>query len=193
MAASSTPVTRPSLSVQIAGGIAFEHADGGRAPHRLEQGRHDGAPGGVALDVQDAPRAVRGLAPQRPMALQILVEGNAIAEQILDAPARLSRHQQRDLLIDDAGAGPDRVGGVGLGRVALRERRGDAGLRPQAGGAFAKVCARDHGDGQRRELQRREQPGQAGADNHHAAVSRHRRGSADLPLEAASKPAGLNG
>ncbi len=77
-------------------------------------------------------RAVCRLAAEAEMAFEVLVEGNAVAEQILDALARFAGEQESDLLIDDAGAGRDRVGGVLLGAVAFGERRGDAGLRPEA-------------------------------------------------------------
>ena len=52
---------------------------------------HDGAPRGVALDVEDAVLAVRRLAAQAEMAFEVLVEGDAIAQQVLDAVAGLAR------------------------------------------------------------------------------------------------------
>ena len=156
---------------QIASGIAFEHADGRSAPHRLEQRRHDGAAGGVALDVEDAVAAMRRLAAQAEMAFEVLVERDAVRQQVGNAVTRLARQQVRDLVVDDAGAGADGVGRVRLGRIAFGHRRGDAGLRPQAGRSFAEMRARHHGDGQRRKLERGEQAGQAGADHDHAAVS----------------------
>ena len=121
----------------------------------------------VALDVKDAAPAVRRLAAEGEMALEVLVEGDAVAEQVLDALARLARKQERDLLIDDAGAGRDRVGGMVLGAVALGERRGDAGLRPEARRAFAEARRRDDRDRTRRELERGEESGEAGADHDH--------------------------
>ena len=160
---------------EIARGEAFEHGDRRRRPHRRHQRMHDGAAGGVALDVEDAVPPVRRLAAEAEMAFEVLVERHAVAEQILDALARLAREQERDLLIDDAGAGRDRVGGMVLGAVALGQRRGDAGLRPQAGCALAETRGGDHGDRMRRELERGEQPGKPGADHDNAAGRNLRR------------------
>ena len=84
---------------------------------------------------------MRRLAAEAEMTFEVLVERHAVAEQILDALARLAREQQRDFLIDDAGAGDDRVGRMIFGAVALGERGGDAGLRPQARRAFAEARA----------------------------------------------------
>ncbi len=130
---------------------------------------HDGAPGGVALDMEDAVSAMRRLAAEAEMAFEVLVEGDAVAEQVRDAVARLARQKMGDPFIDDAGAGADGVGRVRLGAVAFGDRGGDARLRPQARGAFAEARGRDHGDGKGRKLERGEQAGQAGADHDHAA------------------------
>ncbi len=114
---------------------------------------------------------MRRLAAQHEMALQILVERHAVAKQILDPVAGLARQQLGDLLVDDTGAGADRILGMMLGAVALGERRGDAGLGPQARGAFAEPRARNNGDGQRRKLERGEQTGKARPHHDHAARS----------------------
>ena len=119
---------------EIAGGEAFEHGDRRRAPHRLDQRLHDGAAGRVALDVQDAVAAMRRLAAQAEMAFEVLVEGHAVGEQVLDPVARLARQQLRDLLIDDAGAGANRVGGMLLGRC--RPRRSRRRCRPAPRGSM---------------------------------------------------------
>jgi hypothetical protein len=115
---------------EIAGREAFDHADRGRRPHRGQQCRHDGAPGRVALDVQDAVPAMRRLAAQHEMAFQVLVERHAVAKQILDPVAGLARQQLGDFLVDDTGAGADRILGMMLGAVAFGQRRGDARLGP---------------------------------------------------------------
>ena len=73
---------------------------------------------------------MRGLAAQHEMAFQILVERHAVAKQILDPVAGLARQQLGDFLVDDTGAGADRILGMMLGAVALGQRRGDAGLGP---------------------------------------------------------------
>ena len=76
--------------------------------------------------------------------------------------------QQRNSLIDDAGAGGDRVGRMVFGAVALGNRGGDAALRPQARRAFAERRGGDDGDRVRRELERGEQAGKAAADHNDA-------------------------
>ena len=78
---------------------------------------------------------------------------------------RLARHAARHALVDEAGAGRDRVGDVALDRVAGADRRGDAALRPGGGGAFADRRAGEDGDRPRRELQRAEEPGKPAADD----------------------------
>ena len=154
---------------EIAGGEALDHADRWRGAHSREQRRHDGAPRGVALDMQDAVAAMRGLAPKHEMTRKILVEGHAVAKQVLDPVARFARQQLGNLLIDNAGAGADRIFGMMLGAVALGQRRGDAGLRPETGCAFAEPRAGNDGDRQRRKLERGEQAGKARTHHDHAA------------------------
>ena len=107
--------------------------------------------------------------PRHEMAFEVLVEGHAVAKQILDPVARLTRQKLCDFHIDDAGAGADRILGMMLGAVAFGDRRGDAGLRPKARSAFAEPRAGDDGDWKRRQLERGEQPGKAGAHHHDAA------------------------
>src|SRR5262245_13314621 len=96
---------------------------------------------------------MRRLAAEAEMTLEILVEGYAVTQQVLDPSTRLAREQIGDLLIDDAGAGADRVGGVLLGAIALGKRRGNSGLRPEARCAFAEACRRDDRYRERRELE----------------------------------------
>ena len=72
---------------------------------------------------------------------------------------------ERDLVIDDAGAGGDRVGGVKLRAVAFGDGGGDAALRPDRGGALANGRGGENGDRTRREFQRAEQAGQSAADD----------------------------
>ena len=152
---------------EIARGQAFEHGDRRRRAHRLHERVHDSAPRRVALDVKNAALAVRRLAAEGEMAFEVLVEGDAVAQQVLDALTRLARKQECDLLIDDAGAGRDRVGGVIFRAIALGERRGDAGLRPEARRSFAEARRRDDRDRTRRELERGEESGKPGADHDH--------------------------
>ncbi len=58
-----------------------------------------------------------------------------------------------DGLVDNSAAGLDRVAGMRLGRVAEADGGRDAALRPDAGRPLAERRRRNHGDGQRRELQ----------------------------------------
>ncbi len=62
-------------------------------------------------------------------------------------------------------AGGDGIGGVALRRVALAHGCSDAALGPDAGGAFTERRSCDDGHRQRREPERREQAGEAGADD----------------------------
>ena len=59
---------------------------------------------------------MRGFLRQHVVAFEIAVEGNAVGEQIANARRALPRRRSAATsLIDDAGAGRDRVGGVQLG------------------------------------------------------------------------------
>src|SRR4029079_7635340 len=99
---------------------------------------HDSAAGSVTLDVENAVSAMRRLAAQAEMAFEVLIERHAIAQQVLDAVARLLRQEMCDLLIDDTCAGTDGVGGMRVRAVALGDCRGDARLGPEAPSAFAE-------------------------------------------------------
>ena len=89
----------------------------------------------------------------REAALQVLVEGNAVAKQVLDAVTGFVRQEMRDLLIDNASTGADRICRVRVRAVALGDCRGDARLRPQTRCTFAEARRRDDGDGEGRKLQ----------------------------------------
>jgi len=115
--------------------------------------------------MEDAIASVCGLASDAEMARKVLVERNAIAEQILDSVARLPREKVRDFLIDDAGTRTDRVGGMLLGAVAFGDRSGNPALRPQAGRSFAKPRRRNHGNWKGSELERGKQSRKSGTDN----------------------------
>ena len=155
---------------QIVGCKALQNPDRWGSPRGLGDRPHDGAPRGVSLNVKNATVAMRGLVTEAQAAFQILVEGHAIAQKILDALPRFLRHEQRDLFVDDAGAGADRVFGVVFRCVALGERRCQASLGPKAGGAFTEAGGRDHRDRERCKFQRGKQTGQAGP-HHDDAVA----------------------
>ena len=102
------------------------------------------------------------------------IEGRAHGGEIVDAGARLARHAERDLVVDDAGAGCDCILGVALGGIAFVDRRRDAALRPEGGAAGADRRRRENGDRVRRELQRAEHAGESAADDDDGGkVSRH--------------------
>ena len=99
-------------------------ADGG------DERRHDRAAGHVAAHMHDAALGVGGFARHGEVAFEVAVERHAVVQEIVDARRRVGDHQPRDLLVDDAVAGRDRVGDVLVDRVAGRKRGGDAALRP---------------------------------------------------------------
>src|SRR5690606_25223839 len=65
---------------------------------------------------------------------------------------------------NEPGSGGDGVLGVQLRPVVRTDGRGDAALRPGRSGAFAERAGRDEEDGPRRQPERGEEPGKAGAD-----------------------------
>ncbi len=113
--------------------------------------------------------AVRGLAARREPALDVAVEGNAELQQILDAEHRLARDGKRGFLVHRACARRNRIGGVGFGRVARFDGRGDAALRPGARCAVTDGRAREDSDGARAEFQRREEARKPRADDQNVA------------------------
>ena len=93
---------------------------------------------------------------------------------------RLSRNLgQSFVVINQPGAGLNRVCGMGFRRVAFADGGGDAALRPGRR-AFAKRGGCKHGDGFRRELQRAEQACETAADNEDVAALFHDRSPFDL-------------
>ena len=160
-----SPVTAPSSVKQRFGGKTFDHADRRRLAHRFDQRRNDRLAGHVAADMHDAPRGMRGLAADREPAFEVAIEGNAVAQEIMDARAGLAREAKRDRFVDKAAADGDRIGGMRFGAVAFGDGGGDAALRPCRGGALAERCGRNHGDRTRRKFQRAEQPGEAATDD----------------------------
>ena len=115
--------------------------------------------------MDDSPRAVAAFAGQVP-ALAVVVDVERHAE--LCEPADRGRGALDDELDDaaivEAGAGDHRVLDMRLEAVARLQHRGDAALRP-AGRALALQQHRDLEP--LGEVERRGQPGGAGADDHH--------------------------
>ncbi len=67
-----------------------------------------------------------------------------------------------------AGASRDRVGRVALPAVSRTDRGGYPALRPGAGARRARLRRGQHHGGKRRELERGEEPGEAGAQDQRA-------------------------
>ena len=162
---SCKPGDRVVFGQQRFGDKAFDHADRGCLAHGLDQRGDDRLAGHVAAHMHDAPRRMRGLPADRELAFEVAIEGHAVSQEVVDARAGLARQSKRDLLVDDAAADRDRVGGMRFRAVALGDGRGDAALRPGGRSALAKRRRRNHGDRTRRELQRAEQSGKAAADD----------------------------
>ena len=150
--------------------IAFQHADRWCRAHACDQRLHDRGAGAVARDVHDAAARVRRLLAELKVAVRVALEGNAVGQEIGDAVGSLASDEARDFLVDDARTSGNRVGGMQLRRVVGADGRGDARLRPARRRALAERSRRQHRDMHGRELQRREQAGKPGADDHHVAV-----------------------
>ena len=111
--------------------IAVDHRDGRRLRELAFQRLHDGAAGGVAHDAHHASMRMRRLLRGREGAAVTAIEGRAHGGEIVDAVARLPRHAERDIGVDDAAAGCDCILGVPLSGVAFVDRRRNAALRPE--------------------------------------------------------------
>ena len=112
---------RAVLGQQRFGDKTFDHADRRRLAHGFDQRRHDRRACHVAADMHDAARRMRGFAADREPAFEVAVEGNAVAQQIVDARGGFARESERDCFVDQAGADRDRIGGMRLGRCRPRQ------------------------------------------------------------------------
>ena len=83
-----------------------------------------------------------------------------------------SATRRRDVRVDDAAAGLDRIGGMLRRAIAFADSGGDAALCPHARRAFAERRRGNDRHRQRRKLQRREKSREAGADNDDVAGTR---------------------
>ena len=126
--------------------------------------------GRVAAGLDDAAPLMRGLASQRELAGVGAVERRAELEQLLDARRCVARENLDDLRVADAGAGALRVDCVQARRIVLADRGGDAALRPIRRRAFAQPRLAEHGDACGLKLERRDQAGDAGADDQRVAA-----------------------
>jgi hypothetical protein len=142
-----------------------EHANIWSVCDRRNQRRHDGAAGGVALDMHDPPRRMGRLAGDLEAAGNVAVERHAERHEIAYPLRRLARHGERHAFVDQAGTGRDRIAGMRLRAVAIGHCRRDPALRPGGRGAVAERCGGEHRHRTRAELERAEQPGEPAADD----------------------------
>ena len=146
------------------------------APHLLGQPVDDLDAGEVAL----VDRAVEGLPGERLLvdgAVGIAVEEAAdLVLQLADADRRLRHQQPGEILVVEPGAAFDRVHEMALDRVAGRKRHVVAALHHAGAAAFAEQTLDRDGDveiGLRLlGVQRRQQPGAAGAENQDVGCDR---------------------
>ena len=150
--------------------VAFEHADRRRRPHLGDQRVENGGAGAVAGNVHDAATRVRGLLAQRKAAVGLAVERHAVGDKIGNARRAFGGDEVRYVDVDDASTGGDRVVRVRSGIIVAADGGGDAALRPTGRGALSERRGGQHGDRQRRQLQRREQAGETRTDDDHIAV-----------------------
>ena len=144
-----------------------DHRDVGMGMRRLLQRLLDGPAGGV-VDMDDPAVAVPALAGQVPaLAVAVAGEGHAQLRQPRDRRRRVLDHELDRGAVVEAGAGDHRVLDMRLERVAGLEHRRDPALRP-AGRALALGQHR-HLEALR-EVERRRQPGRAGADDQDVVV-----------------------
>ena len=106
------------------------------------------------------------LEPERELAVRLGVEADAAAPQLLDRRRRLAGQHLDRARAAEAAPGGERVGGVALGRVVGRERRGEPALGPEAR-ALGERLARDqrHAGARAGGLERDVQAGGAAADH----------------------------
>ena len=82
--------------------------------------------------VDDSPRRVPALEPEREPAVTVGVERDAESRKVLDRRRRLGAQHSGGRLPDRPAPGRDRVGEVQLGAVTGRERGRETALRPVA-------------------------------------------------------------
>ena len=145
--------------------ITLDDANRWRVSHRCHKRRDDGLAGHVALDMDDAPRRMRGFAPDCELAFEIAVERHAILQKIVDARGSFARKTECNVVVNNASADGDGVRSVSFGRIAFSDGCCDPALRPCTRCAFAERGSRNHRDGPRCEFQRTEQAREPAADD----------------------------
>ena len=58
------------------------------------------------------------------------IKRHAIGQQVVDARPGFARHAKRHRLVNNSGSSQDRIAAMFFRRIAIRERRRDAALRP---------------------------------------------------------------
>ncbi len=169
-AAHAAPFRGRAIEQQAAGGQALQHRDRRRGGHGGDQGAHDLPAGAVAGGVHDAPARVRGLQPDAKRAVRVAVETGAVPCQRPDRGGPGLDDAAHRVRVAQAGTGGERVGDVQLGAVVRADGGGDAALRPGARRQGAERARGQDRDRPRRQVQRRQQAGEAGADDQHVVL-----------------------
>ena len=136
---------------------SFHHADGGAGAHGGDKRLHDRLARLIALHMDDAAVAMRRLAANGKLALNVAVERHAEPQQILDADGGFARDRQRRFLVHRARACRNGVRGMGFRCVTRLDGGGYAALRPGTRGAIADRRTRENSDRTWREFQRSEE------------------------------------
>ena len=143
----------------------LQHGYRGGFPHRLHQGADDLGASAIARGVDDAAARVCRLQPERKRAGRGAIEGGAMPNERGNGVRTGLQNAPGHRRIAQAIAGRQGVLQVQRGVVVSADSRGHATLRPCAGGAGTQRRTGQHKHRQRRQVQRRHQAGEAGADD----------------------------
>ena len=168
-------LARISLAVPAGDEVDRRHvgdqADIGIGLGRLLQRLLHGETGRV-VDVDDPAVAVPALARQVPALADALVEGHAELGQPFDRRRRVLDHELHGGAVIEARARDHRVLDMLLEAVAFFEHGGDAALRPGGRSARDRALGEHAHPEAVGQVDRRRQPGRAGADDEHVEVVR---------------------
>ena len=133
---------------------------------------------------------MRGLEPERKAPVLHAIEAHAEPREPLDRGRGGAREKVDDRSAAEAVARRERVCGV-QGRAVVRAHRGgQAALRPEGRALGAERPLRQHDDRPGRELERRHQAGDAGADDDDAAAQRQDLGAHSASIRSTARRAG---
>ena len=118
------------------------------------------------------------------------VETDAEPREPLDRRGRGPGEAIDDGAVAEPVAGGDRVGGMERRRVVRPQRRREPALRPERRALRAKRPLREQDDRAGRELERRHQPRDAGADDDDAPAQRERLGRHSASIRSTARRAG---